>query len=264
LQVSGFLAHNIVDLSGNAYMAGFGGSSFYKVAAGGNVSLLNGAAPGGGFSMAFSPTNGALYAITPWASPTAIYTVNTSNGTFTPWVSLPVEVGDAIDGMWFDASGNIYVNYGGANLVYKVTPAGAVSTFYSNANLNGNITQGTCDAAGNVYVPSRSVSQIVQISNAGAYLQTLSTSCPPWGVAMLSDGLLIYTCYSGTVYELNLNTKVNSTFATPGGSSLAYLSVDRGGNVWVGAWSGSTAYKLSPAGAVLWSGTISGGSGAGF
>jgi streptogramin lyase len=264
LPLGGFLAHNIVDPAGNAYMNGFSSGIVYKVSPAGAVSTLNGAAPTGGFSMAFNPTNGTLYAITPWASPTTIYTVNTTTGVFTAWTNLGVEIGDSIDGMWFDPQGNMYINNGGATKVHKITPGGVISTFFSGAPLNGNITQGTCDAAGNVYVPSRSASQIVELSNAGAVIQTLTTSCPPWGVAVMTTGNLAYTCNGSTVYTLNLATKVNSTFATPGGTSLAYLSVDVGGNLWVGGWGSNTAYRLSPAGATLWSATIAGGSGAAF
>src|SRR5579883_1162373 len=88
----GFLAHNIVDPSGNSYMSGWAGDNLYKVTSGGTVSTLNASSPYGGYSMAFSPVNGTLYAITSWASPTEVYTVNTATGVFTLFASLGVSV----------------------------------------------------------------------------------------------------------------------------------------------------------------------------
>jgi large repetitive protein len=262
-----FVAHNITDAT-SAYMAGRAAGDIYKVnASTGVASLLTSGGPTTGFTMAFNPSNGTLYAGTQGATSgtTPVYSVNTTSGALTLFATLPVNPGDWICGLWFDPSGNMYFNSSGNTTVYKVTTAGVVSTFISgDGHLSGISTQGTSDNAGNLYIASRSGSMIFKYSAAGTWISTLTTSCAPWGVAVASDGNLLYTCDDASVHELNVGTLANSTFATLTGGQLGYLSVDPTGDVYVGQFAATTAWKLSPAGATLWSVTLAAGSGSAF
>ena len=195
-----FLSHNIFDGT-YAYMSGWNSNVLYKLnGSTGAITTVTSSAPSGGFTLAFN--NGVLYAANPWAGPTLLYKVNTTTGAFTTFATI-CTAGDAIDGIWSDPSGNVYMN-GGANNVYKVTPAGVVSTFISNdGHLNTNTTQGISDLAGNIYIPSRNIAENrIKYNSAGTYQATLTTTCAPWGIAVASSGNLLYTCDTGIVYTL--------------------------------------------------------------
>ena len=251
----GFYAHNITDGT-YAYMSRNGAGTVYKVnMSTGAQTTLTTSAPTTGFSFAFSPS-GTLYAGTQAGNPSTVYTVNTTTGAFTTFAALPVSTGDWICGIWFDPSGNLYYNSATNTTVYKITPAASVSAFITSADghLTGVNTQGTADGAGNLYIASRNVAEILKYNSSGTWVTSYTTSCPPWGVAMLPSGNLLYTCDTTIVYELNTTTLANSTWATPGGT-LAYMSVDPTGSVYVGEWSGGSAFKYSSAAALLWTDT---------
>jgi streptogramin lyase len=233
----------------------------------GVASVLTSAAPPLGFTMAFY--NGVLYAGAQGTNtgPMPIYTVDTSTGVFTTFATIPVGTGDWFPGLWFDPSGNLYFNVETDTTVYKVTPAGVVSAFITadgHLTSSDNNAQGTCDGSGNHYIADRGGFEILHYSSTGTYLATLTTSCLPLGIAVASDGNLLYTCYDANVYKLDLGTLANSTFATLSGAALAYLSVDPTGNVYAAQWPANTAWKLSPTGATLWSVTLTAPNGLAF
>jgi sugar lactone lactonase YvrE len=70
---------------------------------------------------------------------------------------------NGLEGITIDAQGNLFVADNGNNLVRKITPAGAVTTFESGLN---NPTAITTDLRGNFYVSETSL--IKKISSSGA------------------------------------------------------------------------------------------------
>jgi hypothetical protein len=242
------------------------GTGIYRVPVnGGTPSLLTSTGPAGGYTLAFD-ANGVLFAGTQMATPTAIYTVDTLTGAFTLFATLPVSAGDWGSGMWFDPSGNLYFNSASDTTVYKVTPAGVVSPFIrGDGHLALNGTQGTCDASGNIYIPSLSTSpyQIFQYSPSGTYTRTLTPLCAPWGSAV-AEGYLVYVCDTATIYLLDLASFTNFTSPISGLTSLSTLSVDASTNFYMAGWGGQTLYKFTSGGTELWNTVVGTGASVAF
>ena len=196
----GFLTHNIVDASGNAWVYGASLHGIYTISSSYVFSTVTTSAPSVFSSLAFNPLNSTLNGY----GTSGVYTVNTLTGATTTFASVGMP-GNWADGLWFDPSGNLYTNNSGN--VTKVTTSGASSTFYANASVD-NTGQGVCDASGNVYISNRNANTILQISPAGVVTKTLNVSCNGnlWGMALLTNGNIAYNCNSSTIYELNVAT----------------------------------------------------------
>jgi streptogramin lyase len=133
-----------VDAAGNIYVADSGNDAIRKITPGGTVTTLAGNGSAGN-------ANG-----------------NGRSASFNSPFGIAV-----------DASGNVYIADSGNNLVRKITPGGAVSTFAGNgskgtANGTGNVAAFNTpaglaiDAAGNIYVSDENNNQIRKITPSGS------------------------------------------------------------------------------------------------
>jgi sugar lactone lactonase YvrE len=139
-------------------------------------------------------------------------------------------------GIAVDPNGNVFVSDASANVIRRITPAGAVSTFAGTAATSGS-TDATgmaarfsvpyaiaCDTNGNVYVVDHGNHTIRKITSAGV-VTTLAGSA---GNAGYADG-------SGTA----------ARFRFPSG-----IAVDRSGTVFVADTDNHVIREITPAGDV--------------
>jgi RHS repeat-associated protein len=137
-------------------------------------------------------------------------------------------------GMAIDGSGNLYVSDYNNNAIRKITPSGAVSTFYSQSGMGPS---GLCfDGSGNLVVTAQTLRAILKITPAGLSSTIAGGS---WG----------YTNGTGTAAQ----------FENPADAQL-----DGSGNIIVADYLNNAIRKITPAGVVttLAGSTVSGNTGA--
>ena len=211
------------------------------------------------------------------------------HGSGSPTVSTFVgsELIGPAEGMAVDAAGNLYTT-SGTSTIFKVTPAGAVSTFVSSG-LDDPVGL-AFDAAGNLYVANELNNTISEVSPTGAVSTFVSGFGNPVSLAFDSAGNLyvanganntiskvtptgsISTFVSGLTNLRDLaidaagNLYVDGEYntilkVTPGGAISTFassslmagatdLAIDSAGNVYVGNFDGNTIYKVTPGGGV--------------
>ncbi len=99
---------------------GVGGEKFFSINTTTGVATNIGLSGGNAFDLAFSPTNGKLYA---WSSGLGLSTIDTSTGVVTD-----VGIGDSnadIQAIAFDSAGNLY---GARNSLYLINPSDGTYT----------------------------------------------------------------------------------------------------------------------------------------
>jgi gliding motility-associated-like protein len=201
-------------------------------------------------------------------------------------------------GMATDASGNIYVADFTANLIRKITPAGAVSTLagsgaVGSANGTGaaasfkNPSGIAIDGAGNVYVADGGNNMIRMITPAGVVTTFAGSTSSgttngtgaaakfqvPRGIAIDGVGDFYVADYGNNQIRKITAAGVVTTLAGSGalgslnGTGLAAtfnspfaLATDAGGNVYVADYAGNQVRKITPAGVVT---TLAGSGAAG-
>jgi len=137
-------------------------------------------------------------------------------------------VGIAIDG-----SGNLFVGDYNNNVIRKITPAGVVSTFYSQSGMG---PAGMCfDGSGNLIATAQALSKILKITPAG-----------------------VATTIAGNYYGYTNNTGTAALFANP-----IDVQMDLSGNMIVADYQNNAIRKITPAGAVttIAGSTVSGNTG---
>jgi sugar lactone lactonase YvrE len=254
------------DAAGNVYVSDTYGATIRKIAPGGVVTTLAGAA----YKQGSADGVGAAARF------------------FNPW------------GITADAAGNLYVADLGNDTVRKITPVAAVATLAGSAPAIGavdaagsaarfNGPQGVAtDAAGNIYVADTTNDTVRKIDPSG----TVTTLAGTAGVAGSSDGVAaaaqfngprgVATDASGNIYVADTGNAIVrkigssgtvSTLAgtagmigsTDGAGSVARfdapqaVAIDGVGNVYVADTGNSVIRKITPAGVVT---TLAGTAGA--
>ncbi|MEO6849645.1 MAG: hypothetical protein ABI203_04310 [Mucilaginibacter sp.] len=140
---------------------------------------------------------------------------------------------DFPDGITTDAAGNFFVSDYNNYAIRKITPAGAVSTFYQGAALAG--ANGLCfDKSGNLFVALQNSNQVAKISTAGVL--TIIAGSP-----------------AGAIGYVN-GTGASATFFEP-----TDVKADAAGNVYVVDLGNNAIRKITPTGVVTtFSGTPAG------
>jgi sugar lactone lactonase YvrE len=124
-------------------------------------------------------------------------------------------------GIAIDASGNLFVADNGNDAIRKITPAGAVTTFYSSAGLQP--TGMIFDASGNLLVATQGLlSQIMSISPAG-----------------------VLTSIAGNQYGYADGTGSAALFKQP-----EDVQTDASGNIFVADYLNNAIRKIAPGGVV--------------
>ncbi|MEI6235746.1 MAG: Ig-like domain repeat protein [Planctomycetota bacterium] len=150
-----------------------------------------------------------------------------------------------------DSSGNIYsagINAGN-DLVSKITPAGVVSTFISNAALSSFMQGLAFDAAGNLYISSYGTGAIYKVTPGGV-LSTFVTvpGSPNRGMAFDISGNLYVANDVGMIQKVTPGGAV-STFATKASGIFNYIAFDGAGNLFASG-SDDTISKITSGGVV--------------
>ncbi len=149
-------------------------------------------------------------------------------------------------GIAFDGSGNLYVANNTNNIIQKVTPLGAISTFATTGRAPVGIA---FDGSGNLFVANRddnTIQKITPIGNSSIFANTNLSS--PLGMAFDSGGNL---------FVVNGNSN-SITKITPGGSTSVFfsglvapsgLAIDRFDNLYASnSGSSNSILKITPGG----------------
>jgi streptogramin lyase len=183
---------------------------------------------------------------------------------------------DYPDGITIDAAGNLFVSDYNNKAIRKITPAGAVSTFYTTNTLFG--PAGLCfDHSGNLIVAAQDANQVVRISPAGVltsiagsadgtsgYVNGMGASAQfyfPEDVKVNSAGDIyvadyvnndirsisptgVVTTLAGTPAQPDAQQNPNQFFAPTG------IAIGAGGVVYVANIGGAQVKRLMPDGTV--------------
>ncbi len=229
-----------------------------------------GTAPKGG-----NDNYGTVFKVTPGGTVTMLYSFADNDGA-KPWAPLM----QASDGnfygttSWGGTSNNCYNNgVSGCGTVFKITPAGTLTTLYSFSSSDGsNPTAGLVQASdGNFYGTSSGApytdGTVFKITPAGT-LTTLHTflgsdgATPTGGLLQASDGDFYGTTYyggtdnDGTVFKITsggtlttLHNFASSDGAQPWGGLVQASDGNFYGTTSVGGTNGGgTVFKITPAG----------------
>ncbi|MDB5152728.1 MAG: hypothetical protein JWR54_1479 [Mucilaginibacter sp.] len=244
-----------LDATGNVYVADQGNNQIRKITPAGTVTTLSGSlAPG-------SSNTSAIGVTASFNGPT---------------------------GVAVDAAGNVYVADFGNNLIRKIAPTGAVTTFAGNSKAGANNATGTAatfngpaglaiDAAGNIYVADFNNNLIRKITSLGVATTFAGSGAAgsangsgiaasfngPRGVAVDASGnLYVADANNNQIRKITANGDVttlagNGAKGNASGASTAAsfyypsgVAVDVNGNVYVADALNNLVRKVSPAGDV--------------
>jgi DNA-binding beta-propeller fold protein YncE len=130
-----------------------------------------------------------------------------------------------------DAAGNVYTMDEGAGIVYKITPAGVMSTFATVPTPTGIAV----DGLGNVYVSDYNDNRVYKFGPAGGTATTIFTGLNvPYGIA-IDNANNAYVVNSGnkTISKIAAGATTISTFATPTLPSPYGIAISPSGVVFV-------------------------------
>ncbi len=158
-----------------------------------------------------------------------------------------VPTGQSVNGMTFDAAGNLYFTLFGNSSIQKITPSGVVSIFVGNPNQSGGsasdgpvsgalfsnyMEQINMDAQGNMYVYDAGNQNVREISASGM-VSTLITNMQYADGFCISNGQLIFGISGGGVDVYNFSTNTyGSAFPNSGNDNPTSLALDANGNIY--------------------------------
>jgi len=151
------------------------------------------------------------------------------------------------------AIGDLVAADDGANTLWRVTPAGVVSSYATG--LSGGPFAVAIDAAGNVIVGNNN--GLIQRVAPGGTITNLGNAGTSLigGVAVDGAGNYIISSFNGTIYRMTPAGAL-STVATPGPTTWG-IGIDAAGD-YIVSRSPNTIIRVTPAGAVSTIATISG------
>ncbi len=229
------------DKSGNLYVANFFDNTVDKITPGGVVSTFINTGLNGPKGLAFD-SSGNLFVANFNIGEIAEY--NSSGALITAGFNATGFAG-APDQLVIDSGNNLYL-YTSAGDIYKITPAGAVSTYVSG--LSGNAGGLAFDAGGDLFVTDFNNNQVDKVPAGGGSFSVFASGFnQPRDLVI--DG-------SGNLYVSNGNNNSISK-VTSGGSVRTYVSggpfnypyalaLDAAGNLYVTNGGGNTVVKVTP------------------
>ena len=132
------------------------------------------------------------------------------------WVSIA-----SVNSMIMDALNNLYVTSDSTNFVYKITPAGTVTTFATTSINHPNAV--IIDFLGYFWVASQSSNTILQFSPTGTLMSTLAGYNNPIGLVTDGAGNIFAASAGGNVLQLIGPQLSNSLQITSNyGSNITY------------------------------------------
>jgi alpha-tubulin suppressor-like RCC1 family protein/subtilisin-like proprotein convertase family protein len=164
------------------------------------------------------------------------------------------DLNDQPEALVYDSATNLYIAGSADGNIYKMTPAGTVTTFASGM---GDVSGLAMDAYGNLFASDVDVNNIYKFTPAGARSTFATGLGHPTALAFDKAGLLYETDQnSGNIYRF-LPTGVKTVF-TSGISQPFDMTFSPGGNLFVGTASGPII-EITPGGVQSTFATIAGG-----
>lgn len=162
-----------------------------------------------------------------------------------------------VGGPAFDSAGNMYVPAFAGNKIVKVTPAGVVSDFVSNALL-GNPQMCAFDRQGNLYVTAFASHRVIKVSADGQTVTAFITTGlqSPAGIAFDSrDNIYVANYGSGNVSAFTIDGTALTTWGTNGVVGVANgpvgLAFDDAGNLFVTRFQTTAIQRIDRAGTTV-------------
>ena len=223
-----------VDGSNNVYVADYVDNTVeeYSPATLTASTLLNLGARAGlntvavdGSGNVYFPDNGTIYKYSPVTkSATPLFTNSAS-------------------GIAVDASGNLYIAYGGQNILKYTHATQSLTTLVSGLTGASGVA---VDAAGNLYIADTSANAIREYSQAHGVLSTLLTGQQyPTAIAVDGSGNLYITEFHGdTLDEYFASTGSLAILVSANVNNSYGVAVDGAGNVYYTNYDGSAAREL--------------------
>lgn len=178
---------------------------------------------------------------------------------------LVESLNSATGGIAIDSDGNIFAadigpipNRGG-NSVFKISPAGQVSTFAVGQGLN-NPSGNAFDSQGNLYQSNLAGGLVLKITPTGSVSTFAQGLVSPVGIVIDGDdNLYVTNCGNNTISKITPDGTVSlyassNLFNCPNG-----IGLDSDGNLYVANFSNGGLLKVTPAGDVSLFVTIPGG-----
>ncbi len=229
------------DKSGNLYVANFFDNTVDKVTPGGVVSTFINTGLNGPKGLAFD-SSGNLFVANFNIGEIAEY--NSSGALITAGFNATGFAG-APDQLVIDSGNNLYL-YTSAGDIYKITPAGAVSTYVSG--LSGNAGGLAFDAGGDLFVTDFNNNQVDKVPPGGGSFSVFASGFnQPRDLVVDSSGnLYVSNGNNNSISKVTSGGSV-STYVSGGPFNYPYaLALDAAGNLYVTNGGGNTVVKVTP------------------
>jgi hypothetical protein len=263
------------DASGNTYTSNIGDDTVSKITPGGVVTTLASTGsypnaliidPAGNLYTAnrnsnnvtkITPSGVSTVFGTTGSSPRGIvrdsagnlYTAN-FGGTITKITpagvsSILATIGSALANITIDSTGNLYTGAWSSGNIYKITPAGVVTTLHTGT-LSSNPHAFVVDSAGNVYVNYQSLSNITKITPAGVATVFASSVSVSRGLVIDADGNLYTPNFAGNYLYKITPAGVVTNIGSTGTNSAPYATVIApNGDLYTANQTGGTVSKFT-------------------
>lgn len=146
------------------------------------------------------------------------------------------------DDLEFDAQGNLYgADYSG-DAVYKITPAGVVSTYVSGMDAPNGIA---FDSMGNLFVCDNIGNAVYKVSPAGSFIDTTTIASPSGIIKQEGSDTMIFTTYAGNkLVKLAPDGTMTTWFAGAPLVGPVGLVYDDNGRLYIGNFTNRKIYEV--------------------
>jgi sugar lactone lactonase YvrE len=177
----------------------------------------------------------------------------TAAGAYTATVTT---IATAIDGMWIDASNNIYLADPTDKAVYKYSTSGTLLMTISLSATGGTPYGVAVDNTGNIYILDQANKEVLKYSSTGTLIGTGGSGLTtPYGLYVDNAGNIYVTDPgSGSVYVTNSSGTVLAIIA--GLTNPRGVVVDGSGNIYVSDYTNNTITEYPPLGGYHLNGTL--------
>jgi DNA-binding beta-propeller fold protein YncE len=142
-----------------------------------------------------------------------------------------------------DASGNVYTMNESTNTIYKISPAGNITTFATVPVPTGIAV----DGSGNVYVSAFNAGSVYKFGPTGTQIAIITGFNSPYGIA-IDNANNAYVVNSGTntILKITAGGTTSATFSTPTLPQPYGIAIDPSNNVYVSQYATTgTVIKFS-------------------
>jgi sugar lactone lactonase YvrE len=166
-----------------------------------------------------------------------------ASGATTVYATLPGAANN-VQGLAFDAAGNLYVASQISNTVTMITSDGTQSAYVSTGL---SAPQGIAfDSKGNLFIVNNGNGTVVKVTPGGSESTVANGIATPYGCAVdVADNVYIASYSAGAIFKLS-NRGSLTTFANV--SEPYGLAFDSAGNLWVMSPNAGLLTKIKPGG----------------